>query len=367
MSRWTLPGPDRWLAALVEDVYHGGAVAVRVPSTIDPHDIWAEVVRRAPASVVHLVEIEGDRGLPADVLAEQAGLEGAGWTAAALASCADLAGQILCVVGSERTRGPERWAGLFSEFASATSTAAGEPPVLIVVAAGDADAVLPPPNPLLRVHWWWGVVDRLDVAVHLKDLDHRLDAVDREQLIEVAGGDLDLVEALAASGCRDVASIAGLCVERAAELDYGGQIERHPRIGPDPGLHAEAWSAGVVDAFEGREHWHAGLLARVEPRQLERRIWTAQVRSLLPMIDLWRMELIELARNHKLVPEHLLTLDLEVGELSRLLARARDRHSLGELSDWLRRSRNHLAHLEVVPPQTRDAGLRLVARAGLTV
>jgi hypothetical protein len=85
------------------------------------------------------------------------------------------------------------------------------------------------------------------------------------------------------------------------------------------------------------------------------------------MIDLWRMELIELARRHQLVPVHLLTLDLEVGELSRRLARARDRHSLAELADWLRRSRNHLAHLEVVPPQTRDAGVRLVARAGLTV
>ena len=77
------------------------------------------------------------------------------------------------------------------------------------------------------------------------------------------------------------------------------------------------------------------------------------------------MELIELVHRHRLLPESLLTLDLEVGELARRLARINEEHELRELAEWLRRSRNLLAHLEVVSSATRDRGAEPAARARL--
>ena len=372
MSRWTLPGPDQFLGDLVSDLHHGGAVVGRLPSTIPVDDVEAEVTRRLPYTLVETVDASEPLGgrLPGDVVAAHAGVGGAGWTAAGLAAVEELSGRVISITGAEQADG-EEWASWVAEFASAAASgdAAVERPVVLMLLSGRANGAGSPEDPRMRVHWWWGALDRLDVAVHLKRTVPELDPVDREQIIEVAGADLELAERLGYAACRDEDEIAGICLERSRELGLSDMESaaglQRLRLKDEPGALETHWCVGAVDSFEGRVHWHPGLLAGNGRGALQRRLWTAQVRALLPTVDLLRLDLIETVRRHGLLPEGVLTLDLEVGDLARHLAKVDWEHGLGELADWLRRTRNLLAHLEVVPAASRDRGRELAARAKL--
>ena len=368
--QWTLPGPDEFVNTVVDDLQNGGVIVVRLPAILDADDLWAEVVKRLPYTIIDHVDVAraASEWIPGDVVARESGLDGAGWTAARVAACDELKGHVLCIVGMERLgESIGEWSAWITEFASAS--AAGDeldrPPAALIVMMGAPPGPLPTPGPLIRVHWWWNVLDRLDVAVHVKQLAPDLDAVDREQVIEMAGADIELVERLVEEKCRDEEEIAACCIDRAYELDIDCVPSDHRWRRDSPGSFETDWARGAVDVFDGRIHWHPGVLAVNGNGGLQRRLWTAQVRSLLPAVDLLRFDLIELVRRHQLLPAHLLAPDLEIAELARSLRRVRQEHQLSELADWLRRCRNDLAHLRVVPSSVRDDGHALATRAGL--
>ncbi|GAA1083277.1 hypothetical protein [Kitasatospora arboriphila] len=177
--------------------------------------------------------------------------------------------------------------------------------------APDAPEALDPG--LCAVHWWWSVWGRLDTAtlVAEAEADGRsahgrhtagkriLAAVRHETVVEVCGPDLplaarltgrwngrtdDLVPALTA--CRPAAGAAPPPAANAAAA-YAPS--------PEPSLRP-AWQAGLLDSWEGQVRcspveWLAGADGR---DRLDKLVWQAQNRVLLPLIDDARARLVAL-------------------------------------------------------------------------
>jgi hypothetical protein len=118
-----------------------------------------------------------------------------------------------------------------------------------------------------------------------------------------------------------------------------------------------SWYAGNTDRFDGQDVLHSAFLAgNGEKSSVQRRVWTGQVGVLLPFVEERRQELLAQLSGVLQVPyktrfgvvEHLM--DLEVGHIeSQLLATSpRSRSDLVGLARKLREIRNSLAHQQSV-------------------
>jgi hypothetical protein len=379
-SRWDLPGPDGFVTRLTERVMGGGSASVVLPVLVEPEALEWAIRRRLEYwrwESISVGAFDDGSGAPADLLAVALGMEGGVGraTASRLLDSEDLERTVLWVSGLEAL--DDSRAGLWLRFADDFARAAvamGQlhPPALIIVQHGRANASMPRQQAQLPRIFWWGVVDRLDVMVHIARLSPTVDPIVAAQIVETAGFDLDLTERLLEGPATSVEEIVGVAAEYGERWDLriparveGGRCPREA-----PGVFLEPWSRGLVDRFDGDSLWHVAALARDgKAGSITRRLWTAQVRTLMPRIDIWRLKLIEIAIDRRLLSEDDAPLDMEFADLHRALARAHrvgKRHSLHDIARWLREQRNRLAHLEVVSPDAWKEGERLANRAGLT-
>ncbi|MEK2494830.1 hypothetical protein WN990_35325 [Kitasatospora purpeofusca] len=163
-----------------------------------------------------------------------------------------------------------------------------------------------------RPHWWWGVWNHLDTATVVADaiphpgfgqahnrmtptklIQH---ALRREIVVQTAGPDLGLAVELARAWNGTIGDLAsalrGCCLVDDTE-EPGSQGRGTPGAAyaplPENGLR-EAWSAGLVDSWEGQ--------IRHTPRSggaaLDKLVWQAQNRVLLPLVDDARVGFVEL-------------------------------------------------------------------------
>lgn len=120
---------------------------------------------------------------------------------------------------------------------------------------------------------------------------------------------------------------------------------------------------GITGLWGGQIAWHSAWLALQDtPRELERRLWKAQVSVLFPFIEERRLKWVEHTRNLLRVPFETNfgviedAADLEIGPLVHQLRQKR--HLLGESVirelEWLRLARHKLAHLEVLDAKFLD-------------
>jgi hypothetical protein len=156
------------------------------------------------------------------------------------------------------------------------------------------------------------------------------------------------------------------CLERARELAIEPDLlsDAPPRT---PRKAGRPWAAGAIDLFDGHPYWHSGLLVmNRERRALERRLWSAHTRSLLPRMDLLRSELVDTAVKRGLLTEWQRDdgIEIEFKDVSRKLARDPDLpRAVQELARWLHESRNRLAHLQPIAPTALLEGRRLAKAA----
>ncbi|MEE1782730.1 hypothetical protein PUR71_07315 [Streptomyces sp. SP17BM10] len=259
--------------------------------------------------------------------------------------------------------------------AKALGLAPEQRPKLLVVATTDR---LPAtaPDDLARtdvaVHWWWGALGRVDTAsvtavnrpLPARTVTHsdtgrtRIgEALTQATIVEVCGPYLDLAAALAArwDGQPETlrATLTALCspgpLVLPAQRTPARRTGAHAHQPPDA-LRLR-WNNGTIDAWEGQLRTHpAELCTPGGDTELNRLLWVAQSRTLLPLIDDARDALVtQVLPTASCTPQQLLSMyatDRTVGGSAPLDARLQALE-LGALY-----SAKTNAHLAFTPPQT---------------
>jgi len=314
----------------------------------------------------------GDARRPlASIVAEQFAIEdirpGPDATAA-LARHGTLASRVLVAVAQDPGRW-ERWARFAVPFvAAAKAVPIAERPRLLLL-GGAAISALTARDPLLSDVWWWGVLDRLDTAFHVKNqLGGTSDDLRRDSIAEVAGFDLRLADHLATTWDGSAATLpASLKHFDGPSLPDPGSPTALRTISTPlstpPASLLPMWEQGLVDRWDSfPAYWHACVLPT--PAELRSRIWRAQVRALMPTIDEerariegWlRRQVQGLANDAALEPRDLYVLLQEHPYLKTWRGGHRKR-----LIYWLRDARNTLAHMGLLTPGEVARGWRLIA------
>jgi hypothetical protein len=275
-----------------------------------------------------------------------------------------LRGRVLVITVSSDGEQAARWTQFVRTFLPAVrAVAAAERPRLLLLARKTCVAALAGSDTLLDDLWWWGVLDRLDTAFHVKsrlaDGHHGPDGLIRETITEIAGFDLDLAGHLAArwDGSYDtlgtvLASFTGPSwppgqhgPEKSYELPHSSTA-----LGAPPAALLPMWDKGLVDRWDTfPAYLHA--CAITDPADLRSRVWRAQVRALMPMIDeersrigAWlRREIHGLPEEAVLEPRGLFNVLQDHPSLKAWRGGHRKR-----LIYWLRDARNTLAHMDML-------------------
>jgi hypothetical protein len=367
---WTLPGPARFARTAQERLERGDSVLVGLPATIEEKD-FAEGLKRAIDRHFDPIDATGpqDRPIPS-VVAEQLDLDLEPGTDAAvrLANDPALAGRYLAVAVTGTPEDIKPWTDFIRVLlAAARPIAVKDRPRFLIVGGYGCATALAGAEPLAEL-WWWGVLDRLDTALHVQRRLASRDSDDllRDAITEVAGYALDLADYLAHEWDGDESSLAALLggysgpdwptIPVPAQLPHSSTSWDAP-----PSQIVSLWNAGLADAWDSfRVCLHPCSL----PAQgLRQRVWRAQVRCLMPLIDEerariedWmRTEVRGLPKDKVLEPGDLFGLIQDNPRLKNWRGGHRKR-----LIYWLRDSRNMLAHMTPLSPQEVDRGRHLI-------
>ncbi|MGI8729044.1 MAG: hypothetical protein ACR2LK_03490 [Solirubrobacteraceae bacterium] len=174
-------------------------------------------------------------------------------------------------------------------------------------------------------------------------------------MAELAGHDVQLATDLAATAFPSRERYVDVCRKRAQALSIEGHCPRLPDAAQVPLRHPgpleSDWQAGAIDHFDGQLVVHPGI---ADAADVERRLWRAQVRTMLPFFDEMRLALIDATRRRGLfvVPGRGDTIELV--DLLRALERHAAHDPLTRAARELTRARNDLAHLRLVDEQRRQ-------------
>jgi hypothetical protein len=210
----------------------------------------------------------------------------------------------------------------------------------------------------------------LDTALHIRRFAPNVHASVRSAVVELAAFDLVLAEVLVADGATDLDALTRLLDEysRESRFDPVSDPRRVTCDGERPALLDDAWARGLVDRFDGEPcaHWHSVCFVDEPDRStLRRRLWRAQVNELLPTMEDWRVQLIELAKGENFIARGVPLADLDFKELHlhlRADVHSPARRAMADFAEWLRWRRNDLAHLRVVSESERRIGEEHAAR-----
>jgi hypothetical protein len=220
----------------------------------------------------------------------------------------ELRGKVLTVRAWEE-RDPEAVGSLAIRFAAMTkdSRVPPEERVRLLVLTTDRnipEAALERLDPVTsRVHWWWGVLGRLDTTVVVATAEAAAgrgdpvglretlvtDYLFRDLVTEIAGPDLALATFLTYFWDRTMSALPGLVAEYASSDRFDIPVPATPRHGRPtrpPVALRDAWNHGLTDLWDGE--------IRVSPpaadpstvvERLDQHLWRGQNRALTPVID----------------------------------------------------------------------------------
>ncbi|WP_380283474.1 hypothetical protein [Kitasatospora purpeofusca] len=221
----------------------------------------------------------------------------------------DHANGCVYVLDAADEKDPEALAQLLLRLPAAAKAAGLAPdqrPRLLVIATPED---LPPAYPDrltgedIAVHWWWGAIGRLDTASVTavnRPLRaraaltgrHRIEEVlVQATIVEVCGPHLDLAAALARSWDGRPESLPAALSsaytttrvpmpvpgDPTTPVQHGGGLAQRPPAA----LHPQ-WNIGSIDSWDGHLRPHP---AASSGPTLDKLVWLAQNRTLLPLID----------------------------------------------------------------------------------
>jgi len=218
--------------------------------------------------------------------------------------------------------------------------------------------------------WYWDRVARWDVAALLASQTswHRvsgvLGEVRLETIIEIARWDFILALDIAHEWTHDEFELSVILDRHAANVPASTVVRRTAQKEP-PELNLTAWDQGLVEAWHGEPGYKPATLPSTD-RRLERLLWSAQARVLLPWIEIRRVSIERLvleklgSRRMESAVRELATsypgaeddsTVVEIALLARIIAvrlgNAEPR--LRTTARVLRDARNKLAHLTPLP------------------
>jgi hypothetical protein len=215
---------------------------------------------------------------------------------------------------------------------------------------------------IVAVHWWWGVLDRLDTETRLAAIAaRRSNPIDAAVIAELSGWDLACTDYLARHWNLTTAGVS-LAIEaykrQGAPSSITSSTSRLPKrrgLAAPPSELEQPWRDGLVDRWGHSIRWAPHTL---DDKALTQRIWMAHNRILIPHVDEERTYFEELILA-KATPRALADLDIreddiiEIGSLAWLIDTGRidigrdHRRRLQAFRDL----RNALAHREPVADQ----------------
>ncbi len=347
MRLWDLPGPVRFVEAVERSLRNGVNVVARFPGAM-PNGFCDSVMAKldhvlvmnrfsaddspfeslcnqyAPGSSMH------DDDLP--VICENDAFRGR------LIWLDDLtSSNWLC------------WRDFLAKYAHACRSVSALGRTLFVAPLEGAPLGNPPDTDVcMSVHDWNNVVGEMDILFWAHECLLRRGIAESEAVLlamtiaRVAAWEFETAELLVD---EDINAILAPCeILRLFAHDRGWTIAT-----------PSEWRFGTAS---GSGKVHAALAALDEPpREINRRVWSAQASVLLPRIESWRGVIVR--RNASEIRRHLRRNgmasrnpdDLEIGELHSVVRRG-GTWALRRGVRQLRKARNALAHIEPLRPQT---------------
>ena len=350
MNVWTLPGPAGFLRKVERSLRDGVSVVVRFPGREQTgfrdrmlallNGSWTYSIFR-PEPMHPPFESLRDRFAPR--LSSE-------WGTSLLDLCRreDFQGRLIWLDGLKRLDRNDwsAWRKFLTDYAQASRSVQEFERTLFVASLEGAPLVEPPQTDItLTTHDWRGAVDEMDLLF-----------LAYERL-----GKRNVAPAVRSLLATAIARVAAWDLETAERLIHEeGDVILEPGHMLRSVAHEKGWTTETPVGWEfgtesGNGSLHAALASLHDPpREIRRRVWSAQVSVLLPLIEAQRYEIVQ--ENHGQLAARLHSegktidpLDLQVGELmSPILRRSFDRNVLDRVRR-LHSSRNALAHVEPLP------------------
>lgn len=348
MDVWTLPGPAAFLRRVERSLRDGMSVVVRFPGGARA-DFRERVLSLLQGSW-HCAVFRPESASPpfASLRARFAPRLSPEREASLLDLCEepDFQGRVIWLDGLDRDDW-SAWKKFLSDYAHASRGVGEFERTLFVTVLGGAPPAAPPARDVtLTIHDWRGAVDEMDLLFL---------AYERLGRRSVGGSMRSLLAAT-------VARVAAWDLETAEMLiDEDDAVMLDPRDMLRAVARERGWTADTPIGWEhgtesGNGSLHAALASLEDPpREIRRRIWSAQVSVLLPLIDAARRKITQehhgrLAAQIENEGEGIDPLDLDVGRLTGMVQRpgfdAAVRSHVRRLNRW----RNDLAHLKPLSP-----------------
>lgn len=350
MDIWHLPGPAAFIRRVEHALRSGASVVVRFPGEA-PTGFGEHVRSRLHGSwrCTILRPEPGDR--PFESLqrrfAPQLPLD---WRPTLLDLCehTEFQGRLVWLDGPDLMNEEDwrEWSAFLEDYGRACrSVPEFERTLFVMVLRGTPPVDAPSEDVTLQRCDWRGFVGEMDLLwlayeqLCQRETQAAMLALLATTVARVAVWDIRLVERLLHEKC-------GVILD---PLDFLRSIA------DEKGWTSDTTACWELGTDSGNGTAHAALVALDDPpRELERRLWSAQASTLLPVIDGWRRDFVVEHRN--LLEGYLRDegdsadpLDLDVGRLVGMVQRPgfdpEVRRTVRRMLNW----RNDIAHLKPVP------------------
>ena len=349
MTSWLLPGPARFLRRVERSLRDGISVVARFPGT-EQAGFREQVLTLLHGSMRCTVFRPEPAGLPFESLRDrfvpQFSTE---WGPRLLDLCEqhEFQGRLIWIDGLNGLDRDDwcKWKQFFVDYAQASrSVRAFERTLFVVVLAGIPPADPPERDVTLTTHDWRDVVDEMDLLflayerLGQRDLSRTMHSLVATTVARVAAWELEIAERLLDEQHDVILNPTSMLRSVARDKGWTTTTPVHWQIGTASG--------------NGSRH---AVLASLDdpPREIRRRVWSAQASVMLPVIDRLRIEIIQ--KHHAQIARCLESegmaidpLDLDIGKLTGMTHRPgfddSVQHRVRRLNGW----RNDLAHLDLL-------------------
>jgi hypothetical protein len=325
---------------------------------------------------------------PPHCLSRHFGSAAADFEAYRLTHAASLFGRIICLSGLESVPNDvqSQWLSFVREYSAIAKASVESRRMMFCVCLKGSTALASCADDLLLSnHWWWSALSRGDLialTISAEGPSPLVDSLVEEIVIELAGYDLETGELLASRQAIDSRSVTSVLRSHPdwkamsetpldkvilARWPHGLALERHPSLDPV----GEAWGRGWCNLLRKGRLWihPSWLLAQGHSDRIDRLVWKAQAKALLPLIDEHRERVVEYMTQHhgdawlnwesrRFVSSPLDP--VEIGYLKRLAdvdrRMRREPAPILSLINWLHSARNRLAHLRCLARGDIEAG-----------
>ena len=353
MEVWNLPGPSRYLEAVERSLRDGASVVLRFPGEVPAgfravlNALLGDSWQWGTVEADGVVKAAGG-GFVVRGLCERFAPR---LTAVARVTAADLCeedefrGRLIWIDGLCSTN-CDGWLSFLMAYEQASRGVPTLERTRFVALVDGAPLARVTRDIGLALHDWRDVVDEMDL-LFFADRRFRDRGVEGKERLLLA----TTVARVAAWDC----TVATALREEAAEviLDPCDTLRSLAR---ERGWTSETRQDWGIGTESGSGSMHAALAAVKEPREIERRVWSAQTAVLLPEIESTRLDIVrehrfQIADNLRRTGEGNDPDEMEIGDLVRVFGRPGFDRQVGLQLRGLRDVRNALAHCRPLSPE----------------